>query len=81
MTDNKDKIVSFRVSEETYETLSEIAQKRDTDLSKIFREYVDMISAVGRIPGLAPARQEDGRLRGERRRDPGSGGGRRRLEV
>ncbi|MDY6764355.1 MAG: CopG family transcriptional regulator [Halobacteria archaeon] len=40
---NKDKIVSFRVSEETFDTLSEIAESQDTTLSNIFREYVDML--------------------------------------
>lgn len=43
MTENKDKIVSFRVPEETFDALSEIADDRDTNLSEIFREYVDML--------------------------------------
>jgi len=43
MTDNKDKIVSFRVSEDTFETLSQIGEDRDASLSAVFREYVDML--------------------------------------
>jgi len=43
MPDNKDKIVSFRVSEDTFETLSRIGDERDASLSEIFREYVDML--------------------------------------
>jgi len=43
MPENKDKIVSFRVSEDTFETLSEIGDERDASLSAVFREYVDML--------------------------------------
>jgi len=43
MPENKDKIVSFRVSEDTFETLSQIGERRDASLSEIFREYVDML--------------------------------------
>lgn len=43
MPDNKDKIVSFRVSEDTFETLSDIGEERDASLSEMFREYVDML--------------------------------------
>jgi len=43
MPDNKDKIVSFRVSEDTFDTLSQIGEERDASLSAIFREYVDML--------------------------------------
>ncbi|MDY6774896.1 MAG: CopG family transcriptional regulator [Halobacteria archaeon] len=43
MASNKDKTVSFRVSEETFETLSEISERRDTTLSDIFRQYVDSL--------------------------------------
>lgn len=43
MPENKDKIVSFRVSEDTFETLSQIGEERDASLSAIFREYVDML--------------------------------------
>ena len=43
MPENKDKIVSFRVSEDTFETLSRIGDERDASLSEIFREYVDML--------------------------------------
>lgn len=38
---NKNKTVSFRVNEETFEELREIAENRDLSLSTVFREYVD----------------------------------------
>lgn len=38
---NKNKTVSFRVNEETFEELREIAEHRDLSLSTVFREYVD----------------------------------------
>lgn len=47
MPENKDKIVSFRVSEDTFETLSDIGERRDASLSEIFREYVDMLVKHG----------------------------------
>lgn len=63
MPDNKDKIVSFRVSEDTFETLSEIGERRDASLSEIFREYVDMLvkhnGDVELVPeGRAPEHDE-----------------------
>ena len=54
MPENKDKIVSFRVSEDTFETLSEIGDRRDASLSKIFREYVDMLVKRGGDVELVP---------------------------
>lgn len=38
---NKNKTVSFRVNEETFEELREIAENHDLSLSTVFREYVD----------------------------------------
>ncbi len=42
---NKNKTISFRVSEEKFETLREIAEERDISLSAVFRDYVDMLVA------------------------------------
>lgn len=42
---NKNKTVSFRVSEEAFEQLRTIAEKRDLSLSAMFRDYVDMLVA------------------------------------
>ncbi|WP_158855351.1 CopG family transcriptional regulator [Halorhabdus sp. CUG00001] len=40
---NKNKTISFRVSEEKFETLREIAEERDLSLSAVFRDYVDKL--------------------------------------
>lgn len=42
---NKNKTVSFRVNEETFEALRDIAEDRDLSLSTVFREYVDTFVA------------------------------------
>jgi predicted transcriptional regulator len=42
---NKNKTVSFRVNEETFEELRDIAENRDLSLSTVFREYVDTFVA------------------------------------
>lgn len=42
---NKNKTISFRVSEDKFETLREIAEERDISLSAVFRDYVDMLVA------------------------------------
>lgn len=47
MNDKKDRTVSFRVSEETFTELSEIAERRETTLSDLFREYVDALVKHG----------------------------------
>jgi hypothetical protein len=39
----KDKTVSFRIREEKFEALREIADDRDISLSEVFRDYVDML--------------------------------------
>jgi hypothetical protein len=44
---NKNKTISFRVSQEKFETLREIAEERDISLSAVFRDYVDMLVAHG----------------------------------
>ena len=40
---NKNKTISFRVNEEAFEALQEIAEERDISLSAVFRDYVDML--------------------------------------
>ncbi|WP_435334590.1 ribbon-helix-helix protein, CopG family [Haloarchaeobius sp. TZWWS8] len=42
---NKNKTISFRVNEDAFETLQEIAEERDISLSSVFRDYVDMLVA------------------------------------
>ncbi len=42
---NKNKTVSFRVNEETFERLRQVAEERDLSLSAVFREYVDTFVA------------------------------------
>jgi len=42
---NKNKTISFRVNEDAFETLQEIAEDRDISLSAVFRDYVDMLVA------------------------------------
>jgi hypothetical protein len=42
---NKNKTVSFRVSEGTFEELRDVAEERDLSLSSVFRDYVDTFVA------------------------------------
>lgn len=42
---NKNKTISFRVNEDTFEALREIAEERDLSLSAVFRDYVDLLVA------------------------------------
>ncbi len=42
---NKNKTISFRVNEDSFETLREIAEERDISLSAVFRDYVDTLVA------------------------------------
>jgi hypothetical protein len=42
---NKNKTISFRVNEDAFETLREIAEERDLSLSAVFRDYVDELVA------------------------------------
>ena len=44
---NKNKTISFRVNEDAFETLREIAEERDISLSAVFRDYVDTLVAHG----------------------------------
>ena len=42
---SKNKTVSFRVNEDAFEALREIADERDLSLSAVFRDYVDTLVA------------------------------------
>ena len=42
---NKNKTVSFRVNEETFEELRQVAEEEDLSLSAVFRDYVDTFVA------------------------------------
>ena len=42
---NKNKTISFRVNEDAFEALREIAEQRDISLSAVFRDYVDALIA------------------------------------
>ena len=47
---NKDKTLSFRVNEDAYAELTKIAEEREISMSKVMRDYVDMLVAHdGRI--------------------------------
>jgi len=60
---NKNKTVSFRVNEDAFETLRDIAEERDLSLSAVFRDYVDMLVAhdgqVEVVPEHELARRPD----------------------
>ena len=46
----KSKTISFRVNEDAFETLREIAEERDLSLSAVFRDYVDtLVAHDGRV--------------------------------
>ncbi|MFC7213934.1 ribbon-helix-helix protein, CopG family [Saliphagus sp. GCM10025334] len=40
---NKNKTISFRVNEDAFAALQEIAEERDISLSAVFRDYVDLL--------------------------------------
>ncbi|MFC7155781.1 CopG family transcriptional regulator [Halomarina halobia] len=42
---NKNKTISFRVNEDAFESLRDIAEERDISLSAVFRDYVDQLVA------------------------------------
>ncbi len=47
---NKNKTISFRVNEDAFETLREIAEQRDISLSAVFRDYVEtLVDHDGRV--------------------------------
>lgn len=40
---NKNKTISFRVNEDAFKALQDIAEERDISLSAVFRDYVDLL--------------------------------------
>ena len=53
---NKNKTVSFRVSEDAFESLRDIAEERDLSLSAVFRNYVDeLVAHDGRVRVMSEA--------------------------
>ena len=53
---NKNKTVSFRVNEDSFEALREIAEQRDLSLSAVFRDYVDtLVAHDGRVEVVSEA--------------------------
>jgi hypothetical protein len=57
---NKNKTISFRVNEDAFETLREIAEERDISLSAVFRDYVDQLVAHGGQVEVVPEHELDG---------------------
>ena len=64
---NKNKTISFRVNEDAFETLREIAEERDLSLSAVFRDYVDTLVAHDGQVQVVPEHEL------ERLRDDGDG--------
>ena len=56
---NKNKTISFRVSEDSFETLREIAEERDISLSAVFRDYVEMLVAHDGQVKVVPEHEVD----------------------
>ena len=56
---NKNKTISFRVNEDSFEALREIAEERDISLSAVFREYVEtLVAHDGQVEVVPEARVE-----------------------
>ena len=54
---NKNKTISFRVNEDAFEALREIAEQRDLSLSAVFRDYVDTLVAHDGKVAVVPKNQ------------------------
>jgi len=68
---NKNKTISFRVNEDAFETLREIAEERDISLSAVFRDYVDQLVAHDGQVEVVPEHELDANgERGEERFPP-----------
>ncbi|QHS17971.1 ribbon-helix-helix protein, CopG family [Halopenitus persicus] len=57
---NKNKTISFRVNEDAFETLREIAEQRDISLSAVFRDYVDTLVAHDGKVRVVPEHELEG---------------------
>jgi hypothetical protein len=62
---NKNKTISFRVNEDAFETLREIAEERDISLSAVFRDYVDTLVAHDGQVQAVPEHELEQLRRGE----------------
>ena len=57
---NKNKTISFRVSEDSFEKLRGIAEERDLSLSAVFREYVEtLVAHDGQVEVVPEGRIDD----------------------
>lgn len=56
---SKNKTVSFRVDEDTFESLREIAEERDLSLSAVFRDYVDTLVKYNGKVSVEPNNNSD----------------------
>ena len=58
---NKNKTISFRVNEDAFETLRDIAEERDISLSAVFRDYVDtLVAHDGQVRIVPESELDDG---------------------
>ncbi|MEY7850290.1 ribbon-helix-helix protein, CopG family [Natrarchaeobius sp. A-rgal3] len=58
---NKNKTISFRVNEDAFEALQDIAEERDISLSAVFRDYVDqLVDHDGQVE-VVPTRELESR--------------------
>jgi len=56
---NKNKTISFRVNEDAFEALRDIAEERDISLSAVFRDYVDtLVAHDGQVRAVPEAELE-----------------------
>ena len=57
---SKNKTVSFRVNEDAFEALRDIADERDLSLSAVFRDYVDtLVAHDGQVEVVPEQRVEE----------------------
>jgi predicted transcriptional regulator len=56
---NKNKTISFRVNQDAFEKLKEIAEERDLSLSAVFRDYVDTLVAHDGKVRVVPEHEVD----------------------
>jgi hypothetical protein len=62
---NKNKTISFRVNQDAFEKLKEIAEQRDLSLSAVFRDYVDTLVAHDGKVRVVPEHEIDDSATGE----------------
>ena len=57
---NKNKTISFRVNEDAFEALRDIAEERDLSLSALFRDYVEsLVAHDGKVRVVPEGQTED----------------------